>query len=124
MKNIILVLILTVVTAIKVHAQVLHPGDSTTHHAYVNVLYTDSSTYRYNMPLRMTMDVTDYQDNKLGAAVRIQMYYPNGKAYADAVGVQFRGAAYDNWDASDDGAVYRIVATESAKQSLIIVFQP
>ena len=114
MKKIAIMLMLAAITAINVSAQVIHPGDSITQHAYVNVLYTDSETYRYNVPLRMTIDVIDHQDSVLGAAVYVHLYYQSGKSFAPVVGTQFRGMVYDGWNASDEGAVLHIVADDWA----------
>lgn len=123
MKKILFCLALIACT-IKGNAQIQHLGDSIIHHSYVNILYTDSSTYRINVPLKMAVNVYDYGDSVLGAQVNVMLYYNNGTSFGQTIGTQFRGIVYENWNASDQGAIYRIVSNDWSVRSIYLTFKP
>lgn len=121
MKNTILLLMLTVITAIS-YGQTFHNADSTCPYRYANITYTDSGKQLYSRPMKWACNPTDFRDTIRGCATENYLYYLDGSQFSNVLGTQFRGATYNTW--SNDSDLYRIVANDWAVRKIYIIFLP
>ena len=118
-------LIAAIFLSLNSNAQFIQQDGSLGNVCYVNILLTDSSSYIYNLPMKMTVYNTDQGDSTNGADI-IFSIYTAGASPSLVNGNRFplKGINYYSWDKNNSKEIYQFTQYALATKKTYITFQP